>query len=191
MVSKKIIKTVLNNQEAPADLYQLLNSDGCSDVLEEMECQLIKPEELPDLISHSYLNDDDRKDPDIMANVAAIDDVFKLITFVVQKDDGEIVGYWHGPEHLSLLEAPIVQYDTEGQFDILLGKTLTEAMLGVYVFDEDDEFLELREEFKQCGIEIQASNYDELHKPNPSTSPDSLHNILYNKYREKAGLSPM
>jgi hypothetical protein len=139
----------------------------------------------------SYLNDDDRADPDIMSNISATDEVFKYITFVAQNDNGDLIGYWHGPEGISITLAPIVKYDTEGQFELLQGKSLTEAMLGDYVFDNDDEFTELRDWFSRCGIEIAASCWDNLDTPDPATKPDELHDTLYNKYRVAAGLEPI
>jgi hypothetical protein len=186
----KFIETVLKGQEIPGDLNQwIIEEECCAELLEEMECQLLEPEEIPDLISHSYLNENDRNNPDIMANVAAIDEVFKFITFVAKSINGNLVGYWHGPENVPIIDAPIVRYDTEGQFSLLSGKNITEALIGDYVFDEDDEFIEFRNAFKQCGIQMESSNFDELHEPKPLTSPDSLHNDIYNKNRKKAGLT--
>lgn len=184
------IKTILKGREAPADLSKLLNEEQCSDLLAEIDCQLIDPDQVPDLISHSYLNDHDRKNPDIMTNVSAINDVFRYITFVVRKGDGEVVGYWHGPEQIPLPDARIVQYDTEGRFNMLPGNTLSEALIGDFVFN-DDEFRNICQKFQLCGIEIRVSSINDLDDPDPTTKPNELHDALYNQYRVKAGLEPI
>jgi hypothetical protein len=65
-----------------------------------------------------------------MANVTAINEVLATITFIAESDDGDMIGYWHGPERTPIDAAPIVKLDTEGQFDLMRGRALSEAMLG-------------------------------------------------------------
>jgi hypothetical protein len=188
---------VLKGQAAPDDLRKLFEmqsvrivDDGeYSDPLEAIQHYLLNPEEELDLLTHSYLNDSDRANPDIMANVSAIDSVFKHITFVAKNDNSDLLGYWHGPENTPIELSPIVKYDTEGQFSLLLGKHLCEAMLGDHVFDDDEEFTRLREWFSQSEIVIAASNWDDLDFPEVKTKPNELHHALYNEYRIASGLT--
>jgi hypothetical protein len=190
---------ILKGQPAPDDLQKLFlmqaarvaNDDDYSDPLESIHAYLIMPGEELGLLTHSYLNDDDKANHDIMANVRAIDIVFTYITFVVKTDDSDLIGYWHGPENTPIESAPIVKYDTEGQFSLLLGTHLTEALLGEHVFDDDEEFARLREWFLQNGIIIAASNWDDLDFPEAKTKPDELHRSLYNQNRVAIGLQPV
>ena len=53
-----------------------------------------------------------------------------LITIVAESEDGDMIGYWHGPERTPIGDAPIVKFDTEGTFGLMQGRRLSEAMLG-------------------------------------------------------------
>jgi hypothetical protein len=143
------------------------------------------------LLSGSYLNDNDRQNADIMANVAAINDVLAMITFVAESEDGDMIGYWHGPERTPIAAAPIVKYDTEGQFDLMQGRNVSEAMLGNYTFDDDERFADGRAWLADCGIETEASNWHDLSTPTAATVPNKLHRALYNERRVAAGLKPI
>jgi len=163
----------------PIDLQMLIeNYDCCEELLEEMECRFFETDEVHNLISHSYLSDGDKKSKETMANVSAIDEVFKFITFVMEAIDGNLVGYWHGPEGADVTKSPIVMYTTEGQFRILPGSNIVEALVGDYIFDEDDEFLEFQDQFKECGIDI-VSKWDDLVEIELKTDPSKLHEELY------------
>ena len=69
----------LAGRTIPGDLRTLLlvqwrrgeESSG-ADPFESMGISLLDPGESHDLLDHSYLNDTDRADPDIMAKVAAM-----------------------------------------------------------------------------------------------------------------------
>lgn len=191
---------VLKQKTCPNDLLQLLqlqlarveNDEEYADPLEAMACRLLEPGATPCLLDFSYLNDNDRTNPDTMANVAATDRVFAYITFVAENNNGDVLGYWHGPENTPIEAAPIVKYDTEGQFYLLSGANLAEALLDDYVaFDDAAQFNELRDWFAACGIQIRPTCWDELQHPTPSTEPDDLHHKFYNEERIKAGLEPI
>jgi hypothetical protein len=156
-------RDILKGQAAPQDLQALLDvaleaGEGEADPLREaLNHALLRPGRDYPLLSGSYLNDADRKNPDIMANVAAIDDVLAMITFVAESEDGDMVGYWHGPERTPIAAAPIVQYDTEGQFSLMQGRTLSEAMLGRYTYGDDERFADGRAWLAGCGIATEAA----------------------------------
>jgi len=163
----------------PTDLQLLIeNFDCCEELLEEMECRFFEADEVHNLISHSYLSEEDKQSKEIMANVSAIDEVFKFITFVMEAIDGNIVGYWHGPESTDITKSPIIMYTTDGQFRILSGSNIVESLVGDYIFDEDDEFLEFQDQFKECGIDI-VSKWDDLVEIKPKTDPSKLHEEFY------------
>ncbi|KAF0812677.1 hypothetical protein IGB42_02969 [Andreprevotia sp. IGB-42] len=191
-------QSIFKNQPIPADVQTLFalqsarvpNDDEYADAFEAIQCRLIGPDDAIALLDHSYLSEEELANPDIAANVAATKEVFALITFVVQNDNSDVIGYWHGPEGTPIGQAAIVKYDSEGQFSLLQGTTLTEALLGDYVFDDDEEFTSLRDWFAEDGITITASNWDDLASPEPASTPDDLHETLYNQHRTAAGLPP-
>ena len=187
---------ILKGQAAPQDLQALLGvvalaGDGDDPLREALSFSLLSPGRDYSLLSGSYLNDNDRQNADIMANVAAINDVLAMITFVAESEDGDMIGYWHGPERTPIAAAPIVKYDTEGQFGLMQGRNVSEAMLGNYTFDDDDRFADGRAWLADCGIEMDAENWYGLSTPIAATMPNKLHRTLYNERRVAAGLKPI
>lgn len=181
-------KDQLSKMNVPKDLSSLINNfNCCKKLLEKMESRFFEEDEDIDLVTHSYLNDEDKQNEDIMANVSAINEVFKYISFVMKTANGDLIGYWHGPENEEITKSPIVLYDTEGQFSILNGSNLSEALVGNYVFDEDDEFLEFQKRFKDCGIKI-VSKWDDLTEPKPKASPKSIHEKQYEASKQKVSI---
>jgi hypothetical protein len=190
----------LGGRAIPDDLRKLLvlqwergtahDAEG-ADPLATMWVQLFDSGQSSDLLDHSYLNDEDRANPDIMANVAAMTTVCAHCVFVAQNDDGILFGYWFGPENLPIESAPIVKLDTEGQFELIGGKSLSEALVGDRVFDDDAAFAKLKGQFGRAGINFAASSWDELDDPDAPTDPGILHDRCYRENRAKAGLPPM
>jgi hypothetical protein len=189
-------RDILRGQAAPPDLQALLDvaseAGGGDDPLREaLGFSLLNAGRDYPLLSGSYLNEQDRKNPDIMVNVAAIDEIIAMITFIAESEDGDMIGYWHGPERTPIGAAPIVKYDTEGQFDLMQGRTLSEAMLGNSTFSDDERFSDGRAWLKACGIEMEALNWHGLSTPTAPTMPQKLHRTLYNEKRVAAGLKPV
>ena len=126
----------LDGQAIPADLNALLSAiwgDASFPGSEDDPCtifdvRLLQPGQTHPLLSNDYLTDADRANPAIMANVEAMNETSALCCFVFVTDDGELVGYWRGPDRLELDKAPIVRLDTEGQYDLLPGRTVLQAL---------------------------------------------------------------
>ena len=189
-------RDILKGQAAPQDLQALLGvvalaGDGDDPLREALGFSLLGANRDYPLLSGSYLNEKDRQNADIMANVAAIDEVLAMITFVAESEDGDMIGYWHGPERTPIGAAPIVKYDTEGQFDLMQGRNVSQAMLGNYTFDDDERFADGRAWLADCGIEMDAENWYGLSTPTAATMPNKLHRTLYNERRVAAGLKPI
>ena len=126
----------------------------------------------------SYLREKDWANPDIRANVRAISDVSKLVDFIFADEDRNYFGYWRGPAHLLLSEAPLVYLDNEGQFDFcgvsnVAGAILTRA---------GPSFEELRVWFVSIGIGSLPSGPYDLIDVRLHPSPRQLHESLYAKY---------
>jgi hypothetical protein len=124
-----------------------------------------------------------------MANVAAMNSTCGYAAFVARDDDGKLFGYWFGPENVDIGDAPILALDSEGQFALLEGATLSEALLGNHVFEDTARFAQLKADFAKAGIAIGAGSWDDLPFPNPPTDPASFHEERYEENRGKAGTS--
>jgi hypothetical protein len=187
----------LGGREIPADLRALLvlqwqrgSADAGADPLEAMGVTLLDPGESHDLLDHSYLNATDRANPDIMANVAAMQITCEHAVFVARDEDGALIGYWLGPENVGIGAAPILKLDSEGQFALLEGATLSEGLLGNHVFEDTERFAELKAAFAKVGIAIKGDSWDDLPYPKAPTDPGVYHEKRYVENRNKAGLPP-
>ena len=84
---------ILKGQAAPQDLLALLDvvaeaGDGADPLREALSFSLLRPGRDYPLLSGSYLNERDRQNPDIMANVAAINEILAMVTLDERFSDG-------------------------------------------------------------------------------------------------------
>lgn len=129
----------------------------------------------------SYLSDTDLANPDITANVRAIQEVCGLIAFIAVHEDDEYFGYWRGPANRSVAETPLVYLDNEGQFRLCGGSTFAEAVLSrVY---SKEEFAKLRNWLRKIGVATLPETSAGLVYPKDEITPAGLHNELYYRYR--------
>jgi hypothetical protein len=133
----------------------------------------------------SYLSAAERANPDIAANVRAIEEVCGLIAFIAEYEEGEYIGYWRGPGKRAVAVSPLVRLDNEGQFNLCAGPSFAEAVLGEVYGDE--KFAELRDWLRSLGIGVRAETAAELKYPRVKDRPDELHNKLYRRYLKEAG----
>ena len=190
---------ILNGQAFPPDLRVLLQmqanrpaeGDSPGDPLWERGARIIMPGEDVGLRDSSYINDTDRANPDTMANVRAFADLMALCTIVVELDDTEILGYWHGPEAMPMLESPLIFVDTEGQIAQPLGRTITEMLLGHWVYEDTEGFARYREAFAHAGIEGLPTRAEELVTVPWKTDAGEFQRQRYNAYRAESGLPPV
>jgi len=192
--------TYLGGRSVPPDLVILLKmqwsrvpdpgGENYVDPLEAFNFQLLSDGRQSSVFDKSYLSETDRANPDIMANVAAIDDVLAHMLVVGELGDYGAYGYWLGPENRPIESAPIVRLDTEGQFELRPGRTLTEALLldcGSY---DEEEFVDLRDWFNVFVLIIPGTSRSDFLSPNIKPTPDDLHMVRYNAHRVVAGLPP-
>lgn len=186
---KKFQKTILKGQEIPKNLEILLTNKCALAILEKHNFELLNELSLQEELSHSYLNDNDKKNLDIMANVKAIDDVFKRITFFATSNarfNSVTIGYWCENEETSILNAPLVTYNSEGEFSLLYDYNIIESLLAEITMEDEDEYEEYKTLFSKCDITLKEIWDLEIKKPN--VLPQDLHHKLYNEYRKEFGL---
>lgn len=107
----------------------------------------------------------------------AIAEVCDPIAFVGADDDDQYLGYWRGPRKREIADSPIVLLDNEGQFELIPGSNLAEALLGLAV--EADRFEELRDWMRSIGLEIGCESPEVLKEPGDPDPPESLHDQLF------------
>jgi hypothetical protein len=190
------LQVILKNQPAPDDLLKLWNmqvsraadADFSVDPLAALGVKIIEPERIPCLLNHSYLNEADRANPDMMMGIEAFDEVAKLATFVVELEDDHILGYWHGSENTPIDKAPIIKYDNEGQFSVCRGNNLTEAIISDALSYQEDKFPEFKAWFAKYNIEIASVSVAEIPERQVITNPGAIYDDIYNAKLVTAGL---
>ena len=175
---------ILKGQVVPADLKVIIENQCCLDVLEEqLEFELIKHGRVEEEIAHAYLSEEERKNIDIKANIFAINKVFEYITFFAEAENGMLLGYWHGEENLNILEAPLVGYDTEGQFKLFDGNQIIESLAMEWTGEDEDEYEEIQDSFIECNIQV--GSLDSVSKIKTKSNPSDMYNKLFFSKKEE------
>lgn len=171
----------LNGETVPKDIQLLLRHRD--ELSQKFDLSLHCEASWEPWLDTSYLSEEDKADPDTMANVRAIEDICALIAFVAEGKDGRYIGFWRGPKHRPITDSPLVLFDNEGQFNLCGGKTLPEALLA-HVYDGYDEeaFAEFRDWLHSIGIKVSWKTPDDIAYPEEDSPPDELHNAAYERY---------
>jgi hypothetical protein len=144
--------------------------------------RLLTDDDQPAALDTSYLTAADLANPDIAANSRAIEETAALITWVAEdEDEGKAFGYWRGPNDLPLAAAPVVSFDSEGQFQLLRGANLSEALSDEYGHWADDGYPGVVARCRAQGVTISADDPDDLLEPTVSPTPAEHH---VSRYRE-------
>ncbi|MBF5004108.1 hypothetical protein [Diaphorobacter caeni] len=164
------------------------------DVYEDLSAYCLTPKMASEPRSTSYLSAAELKDPSIAATVKATHEVMSFITFAVKTDDGDFIGYWQWPKGTPIEQARIVRYDTEGQFNLMEGRTITEALLHEMADPTTDEFSDTpsakryaraKKALEKLGAGTLPASFEALDKqslPTPQKRPDRLQDELYKRY---------
>ena len=186
----------LRGRPLPEDLVALVTLQAGTDPdahpadhpLALTETWLLSPVEHGALLEQDYLTDSDRANPDIMANVVAINEVLGHGAWVVRTFNGDVAGYWLHPEEPADRPAAIVRYDTEGVFTVLPGRTLVEALIYNMAHEDDDEIAALAAAFTAYGLPVNPSRSEDLPDPIVAVDPVELHHRRYYAERAARGL---
>jgi hypothetical protein len=146
------------------------------------EVHVLAPGEVHALQDQGYL---DQNNPGQVANGRAIAEVLGHMAVVVDGFNGDLFGYWLHPDEQETDHPAIVKLDTEGQFDVLDGATLVEAMVFDWLgYEEDDEYFARIVAFcERHGLPFAARSREELAKPQLAVDPALMHDRLYRTYQ--------
>lgn len=150
--------------------------------------RLLGDDEQPAALDTGYLTAADLANPDIAANCRAIEETAALITWVAEDEDaGQAFGYWRGPNDLPLAAAPVVSLDDEGQFHLLRGTSLSEALSDEYGQWSDDGYPGMVARCRAQGVMISSGDPDELPEPAVSPAPAEHHVARYRELLAGSG----
>lgn len=166
------------------DLERLRSSlPKLEEIVEALELELVDEPNWAEPSDASYLNDEDKANPDIMANVEAMAATNELISWFARDMEG-YVGLWRGPENTPLEKAPVVRLDTEGVYEIVAATIPDYIAISV---DEDD-FKATRKALTKAGFTVAASTDDIWAKVEENEGPSDHRHALYNEARKRRGL---
>lgn len=161
------------------------NIGNLQEVLEEIDFEFIDDPKWSEPSDTSYLNETDRADPDIMANIDAMNATNKLIAWFGRDQEGGFVGLWRGPGNTPLEGAPVVRLDNEGQYQIMAATV--PDYLALADMDEDN-FNDARLALLAVGFKVSASRDEAWGKIDGLSNPNAFRKELYNQGRILRGL---
>jgi hypothetical protein len=155
----KVSRNCLRGQPVPDDLQKLwkaqLNDDA--EVLEQIELELV------DTLDDDFFDGYDENSGAPAYSVRSYQRMIEQIAFFAKTMDGGLLGYWLGEKNRPVAEAPLVELDSEGQFE-LRGMSVAEYILQWTSLDEPEEFAEFREWLEEHGIEVIVKNHEDIWK---------------------------
>ena len=151
-----------------------------------LELELVDDPNWAEPSDTSYLNDKDRADPDIMANVEAMAATNQLISWFGRDMEG-FLGLWRGSKGLPLDQAPVVQLDSEGQYS-LVAATIPDYLAIAW---SEEAFDRARVALMNAGFSVGASPEAIWQAVASSDSPEAYRHRLYNEGRVRRGLQPV
>ncbi len=159
-------------------------------IVDRLELELVVDPRWGEPSDTSYLNDNDRANPDIMANVEAMAATNDLVAWFGRDDQG-FVGLWRGPSDRPIETAPVVRLDTEGQYS-LLAATVPDYLA---IAMPEEEFGTTRQSLIDVGFAV-ASSPIAVRRALAQVvefndSPNVYRHALYNQGRARRGLTPI
>ena len=164
--------------DLPADFGPLTSDEG-QQVLAALGVQVLDEDD--DLFTHEYLTAEDLARPDVVANIAAINEVAALALWALQNEESELWGWWQGPDQIPLERAPVVRYDTEGQFELMAGRDMATALAVHYSWDEEERYQAIRDALADLGLDLPATLADAQLWPEVTPTPRTLHEQAFSR----------
>jgi hypothetical protein len=136
----------------------------------------------PALIDAECRGRDDLEGIARIACAQAMADMVRYSGFVAEDADGNAIGYWFGPDQTQIEAAPLMRFDTSGNFSILRGNGIAEAVVALASHGNDQTFRELCEYLGQQGLTIKARSLDDLPQPTCVVLPQATYRQLIKTY---------
>lgn len=182
---ESVVANRLGGEPCPDDLRVLL-SDGV-ELLHRLGLEVNGDAAWQPWADKSYLTASDLADPDIAANVRAIDDTCAHIDFVARTEEGTCIGYWRGPQRVPLPSSPLVSYDTEGQFRLCGGRFVETPF---FVLDDEEALEPFRQSCRRLGIALPFGSIDDIAIPPVEPTPEAFHLARYHAHKTSRAAGP-
>ncbi len=102
------------------------------------------------MVDTSYLDEDDLADPGIRANVQAMTETNERVRWAAEAEGEAAFGYWQTVDGDPVV---VVSLDSEGQYMVVPGRNITEALCASVAEFDDDEFAALASRARELAAE--------------------------------------
>jgi hypothetical protein len=166
------------------DVDRLRSSlDQLHDLVKRLKFEFVNDPQWAKPSESSYLTDAHRADPNIMANIEAMEATNKLIAWFGRDFEG-YVGLWRGPTGLPFDEAPVVRLDSEGQYSLVAATVPEYLAISVRKEAFEDSHVALI----AVGFGLRSSRKEIWAAIDRKTSPNEYRHALFNEGRARRGL---
>jgi hypothetical protein len=178
----------LGGRATPDDLRKLLSlqwddaASGGAKCLNRLGVTFLKCDQLPAVIDAECRGRDDLEGITRLARAQAMADMVRYSGFVAEDVDGNAIGYWFSPAQVQIEAAPLMCFDKAGNFSILRGNGIAEAILALESHGNDQVFCELRECLNQQGLAITARSSNDLVQPKCAVLPQPTYEQFHETY---------
>jgi|HubBroStandDraft_6_1064221.scaffolds.fasta_scaffold726260_1 hypothetical protein len=178
----------LGGRTVPDDLRKLLNSQwrdaasGRSNRLKSAGVTFIDGNRMPTLIVAICAGRADVEAARRLAYAQAMGDMIRYSGFVAEEAAGDAIGYWFSPDHIPIEAAPLLRFDTHGNFSILRGNGIAEAILVIASRGNNLTFSELRDYLNEQGINVTAQTIQDVQERECSLLPQATYEELIQAY---------
>ncbi|HEA3089531.1 TPA: hypothetical protein RVR74_001835 [Aeromonas salmonicida] len=112
-----------------------------------------EPSTIP-ILNHSYFSESECQTEETLAEIARANKMNAKITYVLELQDGELLGFFHPDGMRSLSESEIVILNSEGNYSILPTYSIFEALVMNTVDDSVDIIEQINNALCPYGIKI-------------------------------------
>ena len=178
----------LGGRTVPDDLCKLLNlqwrdaASGRSNRLKRAGVTFMDGDRMPGLIVAVCAGRDDLEAATRLANAQAMGDMIRYSGFVAEDAAGDAIGYWFSPDRIPIEAAPLLRFDTDGNFSILCGNGIAEAILVIASRGDNLTFSELRDYLNDQGVNITARTIQDVQRRECSLLPQATYQELIQAY---------
>jgi hypothetical protein len=159
----------LGGRTMPDDLRKLLNlqwrdaaGGSSNNLLKDAGVTFLDGGRMPGLIAAVCIGRDDLEGAARLAYAQAMGDMVRYSGFVAEDAAGDAIGYWFSPDRIPIETAPLLRFDTDGNFSILPGNGIAEAILVIASRDNNLIFSKLRDYLNEQGLNITARTIQEF-----------------------------
>jgi len=177
----------LGGRTMPDDFRRLLNlqwrdaASGRSDNLLK-DAGVTFLDGMPRLIAAVCTGRDDLEGAARLAYAQAMGDMVRYSGFVAEDAAGDAIGYWFSPDRIPIETAPLLRFDTDGNFSILPGNGIAEAILVIASRDNNLTFSKLRDYLNEQGLNITARTIQDVQRRECSLLPQATYQQLIQAY---------